>query len=179
MARILAAGTLLNGIAHVPFALVQGAGRPDLTARLHLAEFPVYLVLVYVLTLWLGIEGTAIAWTLRTGFDLVALHVLTEGQLESRWRPARRTIFLSVAGLGAFTSTFLPLPLAMKFVLLLLMTLVALDLARRLLLEQGLDEAIGDVGPRWLRALMRRKSRAGLGQPITWLNWLGTIDFEQ
>ena len=33
----LAVGVLFNSVAQVPFALVQGAGRPDLTAKLHVA----------------------------------------------------------------------------------------------------------------------------------------------
>ncbi|MGA8053997.1 MAG: flippase, partial [Burkholderiales bacterium] len=39
----LALGTFLNAAAHVPFAALQAAGRPDLTAKLHLAELPLYL----------------------------------------------------------------------------------------------------------------------------------------
>ena len=39
----LALGVLLNGLAQVPSALMQGVGRPDLTAQLHLVELPLYL----------------------------------------------------------------------------------------------------------------------------------------
>lgn len=69
----LAVGVLINGPAQVPFALVQGAGRPDLTARLHLLELPVYLVLLWWLTQTWGIEGAAIAWVLRVAVDTVLL----------------------------------------------------------------------------------------------------------
>jgi O-antigen/teichoic acid export membrane protein len=71
--RWLAIGTLLNCIAFIPFALVQGAGRPDLTAKLHLAELPVYLAALYVLVRLYGIEGAAIAWTGRVAVDAAAL----------------------------------------------------------------------------------------------------------
>jgi O-antigen/teichoic acid export membrane protein len=64
---------LLNCIAFIPFALVQGAGRPDLTAKLHLAELPVYLAALYVLVRLYGIEGAAIAWTGRVAVDAAAL----------------------------------------------------------------------------------------------------------
>ena len=40
----LALGVLLNGLAQVPSALMQGVGRPDLTAKLHLVELPPYLL---------------------------------------------------------------------------------------------------------------------------------------
>ena len=69
----LAVGVLLNGLAQVPFALVQGAGRPDLTAKLHLVEFPVYLLFLVWLISAHGIGGAAIAWTARVGVDALIL----------------------------------------------------------------------------------------------------------
>ena len=39
----LAAGVFINSLAQVAFAMIQGAGRPDLTAKLHLLELPFYL----------------------------------------------------------------------------------------------------------------------------------------
>ena len=72
----LAVGVLANGLALVPFSFVQGIGRPDLTAKLHLVELPIYLVML----LWLiradGIEGAAIAWTTRSVLDALALFVM-------------------------------------------------------------------------------------------------------
>ena len=43
VARLLAAGVLVNSMAFVPLALIQGAGRAGWTARLHLCELPFYL----------------------------------------------------------------------------------------------------------------------------------------
>ncbi|HEX9190315.1 MAG TPA: flippase [Vicinamibacteria bacterium] len=71
--RWLAVGIFVNGLAQIPFALVQGAGRPDFTARLHLAEVPFYLVGVYWLVRAGGVEGAAIAWTLRATVDALVL----------------------------------------------------------------------------------------------------------
>src|SRR5207247_10477417 len=45
--QLLAIGVFLNGLANVPFALIQAVGRPDITAKLHLLELPAYLT-----TLW-------------------------------------------------------------------------------------------------------------------------------
>jgi O-antigen/teichoic acid export membrane protein len=69
----LAIGVFANGIAFLPFALVQGAGRADITGKLHLLELPFYLVTVWVLTKHFGIEGTAIAWTIRVIVDAILL----------------------------------------------------------------------------------------------------------
>ena len=73
VAQIIAFGVLMNGVASVPFALIQASGRPDLTAKLHLLELPLYAGAVYFLTYHLGIVGTAIAWTGRTTLDAALL----------------------------------------------------------------------------------------------------------
>lgn len=75
--QILALGVFFNGLASIPFALVQGLGRPDLTAKLHLVEFPAFLALLWVLVSAHGIVGAAVAWTLRVGFDMVGLYVMS------------------------------------------------------------------------------------------------------
>jgi O-antigen/teichoic acid export membrane protein len=67
--RWLAAGVLINSLAYAPFALIQSAGRPDITARLHLIELPLYVTAVWILSKEFGIRGTAIAWTGRVALD--------------------------------------------------------------------------------------------------------------
>jgi O-antigen/teichoic acid export membrane protein len=71
--QLLAVGVLLNGLAMVPYALIQGAGRPDVTAKMHLLELILYLPVLYVLTLKLGIVGVAIAWLVRVCVDALLL----------------------------------------------------------------------------------------------------------
>ncbi|WP_068604034.1 flippase [Paenibacillus swuensis] len=71
--QILAMGVFLNGIANIPYALVQGLGRPDLTAKAHLAEIIGYLPICCMLILNFGAVGAAIAWLLRVGTDLMLL----------------------------------------------------------------------------------------------------------
>src|SRR5262249_211744 len=51
-------------------ALLQGVGRPDLTALLHVIELPFYLLSAWLLIRARGIEGAALAWTARTALDL-------------------------------------------------------------------------------------------------------------
>jgi O-antigen/teichoic acid export membrane protein len=71
----LAIGVFLNCLAQIPFALIQAAGRPDLTARFHLIELPLYLVALWALIRGFGIDGAAMAWTMRCGLDAVLLFV--------------------------------------------------------------------------------------------------------
>jgi len=61
-------------MASLPFALLQGVGRSDITAKIHLAETPGYLLLMLWLTRDFGINGTAIAWCARTTIDMLLLY---------------------------------------------------------------------------------------------------------
>jgi O-antigen/teichoic acid export membrane protein len=74
----LALGVFINGLSQIPFALLQGAGRPDLTAKLHLIELPCYLLALWWLISTYGVEGAAIAWTARVGVDALVLFVMAQ-----------------------------------------------------------------------------------------------------
>jgi O-antigen/teichoic acid export membrane protein len=71
--EILLIGVWVNSIAVVPYALLQGQGRPDLTAKFHLIELPFYIVLLVIgISLW-GLTGAAWSWTLRVYLDAILL----------------------------------------------------------------------------------------------------------
>lgn len=71
--QVLALGVFINSLAHTPFALLQGAGRPDLPAKFHLLEFPIYVAIVWLSVSHGGITGAAVAWTLRVTIDALLL----------------------------------------------------------------------------------------------------------
>jgi O-antigen/teichoic acid export membrane protein len=64
---------LFLGIGSVPWALLQGAGRPDIPTKLNLIELPFYLTILWWLTGVYGINGTALAWSFRAVIDALAL----------------------------------------------------------------------------------------------------------
>jgi O-antigen/teichoic acid export membrane protein len=102
--QILAAGFLVNSLALIPAAFLQGSGRPDLTAKFHLAELPIHAVLAWVLVTHWGIAGAAFAWTTRVSLDALLLYgaVWIVGGL--RWETFRAVRFPAVGGaLAAFT----------------------------------------------------------------------------
>ncbi|MDY7094872.1 MAG: flippase [Acidobacteriota bacterium] len=72
-AQLLAAGAFFHALAQPSFHLLQAAGRADLTAKLHLAETPVYVAYLFALTARFGIVGTAGAWLLRVLLSSLAL----------------------------------------------------------------------------------------------------------
>ena len=69
----LLVGILFNGIAHMPSGLIAAAGRPDITAKVHIVEAPIYVALLWLLIEEWGIEGAAITWTLRVAADCLVL----------------------------------------------------------------------------------------------------------
>jgi O-antigen/teichoic acid export membrane protein len=69
----LAVGIFINSMAQMPFALIQAAGRPDLTAKLHVCELLPFLALLFWLVGAHGIAGAAMAWTTRVTVDTLCL----------------------------------------------------------------------------------------------------------
>lgn len=86
VAQILAIAIFINGLALSPFAHVQGAGRPDITAKLHLLELPIYALMLVVFAKSMGIRGVAIAWLLRVVIDAALLIFFS-------WRLLRENTF--------------------------------------------------------------------------------------
>ena len=100
--RWLAAGVLVNGVAQIPVALVHGSGRPDVTAKLHLVELPIYLAALWWLVGAYGIAGAAAAWTLRATVDAVALLACAQRVAPLRWTAVRGTaVTVAAAAAGA------------------------------------------------------------------------------
>lgn len=115
----LAVGVFINSLALVPSALLQGIGRPDLTAKLHMIELPAYL-----LTLWWcisnrGIEGAAMAWTGRVALDGVVLFFLASRLLPASTSLRARTALVAVFALIALPAATLPQGPALKGVFVL------------------------------------------------------------
>lgn len=71
--QILVFAILVNGLATIPYLAIQGSGRPDITAKLHLIELPFYILLCLILIPILGINGVALAWGIRVIVDAILL----------------------------------------------------------------------------------------------------------
>jgi O-antigen/teichoic acid export membrane protein len=75
VAVILLIGIWINALAFLPYSYLQAQGRPDLPAKLHLIEVLPYLVFLWwAVDVW-GIQGAALAWTLRVSVDGVLLFI--------------------------------------------------------------------------------------------------------
>ncbi|HET6413426.1 MAG TPA: flippase [Anaeromyxobacter sp.] len=104
--KVLAIGVFCNSLAYVPAAFIQAVGRPDLTAKLHVIELPLYLAALYALARGLGVEGVAVASALRVLLDLVLLCVASRAALpgSARWGVFVAALVAALATLilGAF-----------------------------------------------------------------------------
>jgi len=91
------AGILVNSIGQILYAKIQGIGRPDLTAKLHIFESIPYWIVLYILIKAYGIEGAAIAWFLRASLDTLVLAIFVTRLCHHRkQRIFRVLIFLPV-----------------------------------------------------------------------------------
>jgi O-antigen/teichoic acid export membrane protein len=119
VAQWLAVGVLANSLALVPFSFVQGVGRPDLTAKLHLVELPVYLGLLFWLIHADGIEGAAIAWSVRMAVDALALFFMARRLLPASGPVGPRTVGLLAAAPATLLLAVVPQGLVPKAAFLL------------------------------------------------------------
>jgi O-antigen/teichoic acid export membrane protein len=98
--RLLLIGASINGLAVPPYNLLRGANRPDLTAKFHVAEAPIYLLLLFLLLPRYGVAGAALAWTLRVIVDAAALFIATGLLL-----PATKTGIVRIVCVAAIASS--------------------------------------------------------------------------
>ena len=76
VAQLLAIGVFANAMGQIPFTLVQAVGRPDLSAKLHVIELPLYILLVWGLASRHGVNGAALAMAIRSLIDTLILMLI-------------------------------------------------------------------------------------------------------
>lgn len=71
--QILSVGVFINCFAHIPYCFIQGLGRPDVTARLFVAEVLPYAGFIWLMVHHGGIVGAATAWSIRAAIEVLLL----------------------------------------------------------------------------------------------------------
>lgn len=71
--QVILLGFWVNGLARVPYALLQACGRPDLVAKCHLIEVLPYFGLLYLGLSIYGLVGAATVFSVRTFADFLLL----------------------------------------------------------------------------------------------------------
>jgi O-antigen/teichoic acid export membrane protein len=114
--RLIAIAVFVNGVGQVPFAHLQSAGRPAITARIHLIELPAYVVVLLLFVKLWGIQGAAIAWMLRIVIDAFLMFVFSHRlSLDSKFMVSKLPL-LSLGALVVFMVASLQMGIAVKII---------------------------------------------------------------
>jgi O-antigen/teichoic acid export membrane protein len=104
--QLLAVGIFINSIAFVPFSLLQGIGRADITAKFHLIEFVIYIPFLWYAISNFGIDGAAFIWMGRVVIDFLLLFVATKKLLVESTRYINNFLLVVLISSGLF---FIPI----------------------------------------------------------------------
>jgi len=127
VAQWLAIGIFLNAPGQIAYSLLQAGGRPDLTAKVHVFETPVYLAALYFGVKYGGITGAAIAWTLRLLVETFVLFYLAEKMIPHAIEKQREYKLFTLAATILFAAlTFFSLTMVQSVLLFIVILLAAL-----------------------------------------------------
>jgi O-antigen/teichoic acid export membrane protein len=76
--QILCFGLVPYTIGTMYLAIIHACGRPDVTAKAHLLEAPLYFLLLFAMIQQYGLTGAAWAWNIRATIDAVMLVIWFE-----------------------------------------------------------------------------------------------------
>jgi len=78
MAKIIIIGIFLQSLNIINYNFIQSTGKSEIQAKIHLVEFPLYLIALWFFIKHFGLTGAAFAWLLRiiTDFSLFKFFAL-------------------------------------------------------------------------------------------------------
>lgn len=101
--QVLAIGLFVNSFAKNVLNLVQAAGRPDISAKIHMIELPIYVICLWLALKGYGVLGAAYAWLFRMTLDLSFLGIACYRLNKDFGRPLAHTaIYAAAFGLVLF-----------------------------------------------------------------------------
>lgn len=116
--RWLTFAVFINSTAHPAYSLIQAADRPDLLAKLHLAEAPFYLAMLWWMMLRYGVVGVAITWTVRVIVTTLIVFLMAWRLLPLAAPGIARIAALTSAALLIFAVGTIPMDLPEQCLLL-------------------------------------------------------------
>ncbi len=69
--QIILVGVLINSIGWIPSNFLSATGRPDIVAKIHLLQIPIYIAVLYFFISKYGIIGAAISFSIRVIIEAV------------------------------------------------------------------------------------------------------------
>jgi len=121
----LLVGLWFNCCSYIPHARLQGSGRPDLVTKISLAQVIPYFVVLFVAIKLQGAMGAAIAWSIRTGVEMLIFFFMTGQPKRLISAVSVPTILVLAAAALAFSVPF-PHPIGITGGLLIFTTAVVI-----------------------------------------------------
>lgn len=147
--QIICFGILVNCLAQVVFTFIQAWGRPEIPAKFHLVQLPIFIAVFYYSVSYFGIVGAALAWTGRVALDALMLGIYAP-KLESWAGTGKAGLFIVAIGALAF-GLGETMPLSIRFVITGLFFLGGVAfVARANIFATERHELMGAL--RWLRS---------------------------
>ncbi|MDP3843864.1 MAG: flippase [Oxalobacteraceae bacterium] len=109
--QIFAFGILINCLAHIPFVLIQSAGKSKITAIIHVVEFIPFAIILWLFSTNFGILGAALAWLLRMMVDTVIMFTFVGSVIKKEKYQYVKIIFLGCLVVPSFLAGGLSMPL--------------------------------------------------------------------
>ena len=116
--QLMAIATLMFSIARVPFALVQGAGKPVLLAKLLFAQAVLYIPALWWAVKYRGIEGAAMVCMIRMTAEMAALFIMA-GKILPEAVDLKKMAFIMCAAILTLVLASMPAGLLLKGLLVL------------------------------------------------------------
>jgi len=82
--QVFSLGIMINCMAHIPFTLIQGAGKARVTAMIHLVQFPFFILILWLATSRYGLVGAVFAWLARMLIDALIMFVQAANIIDLR-----------------------------------------------------------------------------------------------
>jgi O-antigen/teichoic acid export membrane protein len=108
-AQVFLAGAVAQSIASIAWTALHARGRSDLTAWLHLAEFPLYCGVFYLAATHFGVRGAALAWLGRGIADFLCMVLLLRAQRADHRFSMPPELVAAIISIGILLIAILPL----------------------------------------------------------------------
>lgn len=108
-AQVFLAGAVIQSVGSIAWTALHARGRSDLTAWVHLAEFPVYCGAFYFACTRFGVRGAALVWLARVTADFLSMVILFRMKGESGAFRFPAELTTSIVSLVILLIAFLPL----------------------------------------------------------------------
>jgi len=115
--KLFGMSVFFNSCALIPSSYLQSTGQPSLIARLHLAELPLYVILLWWVIEPYGLAGVALVTSGRLIVDALILLYLVDHSIHNRSQQMLKTPLLMIIGLLLLSGCLLSLSLMARFIL--------------------------------------------------------------